>query len=103
MEARLTLKGVVDRDIAALFVEQLATLSREDAPATIDLEEAELEDAAMVATLVDHLRQAAHRIGTIILLRPPQVLAHSLYRIGALGPRAFIQVVEPREEIGTSS
>jgi anti-anti-sigma regulatory factor len=99
----LSLKGTVDRDIAALFTEQLASLAREDAPVSIDLEEADIEDAALAATLVDHLRQAAHRIGALILVRPPQVIAHSLYRIGALGPRAEIQVIEPREELGRSS
>lgn len=100
---RLTLKGTVDRDIAALFVEQLASLSLEDAPVEIDLEEADIEDGPICAVLVDHLRQAAYRVGTVILFRPPQVLAHALYRIGVLGPRAVIQVVEPREELGTSS
>ena len=39
MEAKLALRGTVDRDIAALFVEQLAGLSREDAPVVIDLED----------------------------------------------------------------
>jgi ABC-type transporter Mla MlaB component len=100
---RLALKGTIDRDIAALFVEQLATLAREDAPVEIDLEEADIEEAAIVAVLVDHIRQAAYRIGSVVLFRPPQVLAHALYRIGAMGPRAVIQVIEPREELGTSS
>lgn len=100
---RLTLKGTVDRDIAALFIEQLASLSLEDAPVEIDLEEADIEDGQICAVLVDHLRQAAYRIGSLILFRPPQVLAHALYRIGALGPRAVIQVIEPRDELGSSS
>jgi ABC-type transporter Mla MlaB component len=103
VEQRIALKGTVDRDIAALFVEQLAGLAREDAPLNIDLEECDIEDASIAAVLVYHIRQCAHRIGTVILFRPPQVLAHGLYRIGALGPRAVIQVVEPREELGTAS
>lgn len=99
----LALKGEVDRDIAALFVEQLASLGRPDAPVTLDMREAELEDAAVTALLVDALRHAALRTGGLQVLEAPQVLAHCLYRVGALGKGSTIQLVEPREELGTSS
>lgn len=101
MEPHLSLKGQIDRDIAALFIEQLSGFSREDAPLVLDLEEAELDDAAVVAVLVDHLRQAARRVGAIQVLRPPQVLAHGLYRVGALAG-STLQLIEPREELGAS-
>ncbi|MCK6550324.1 STAS domain-containing protein [Myxococcota bacterium] len=98
----LTLTGQVERDIAALFLEQLAAMEREDAPVVLDLEEAEVDDASIATMLVDHIRQTAARVGTVRIIRPPQVIAHVLYRIGAL-QGSTIQLVEPREELGTSS
>jgi anti-anti-sigma regulatory factor len=96
----LTLKGEVDSDVAALFLEELAGLGRSDAPITLDMREAELSDATLIGSLVDQIRQAAQRAGRVQLLEPPQVLAHCLYRIGALEGGSTIQLVDPREEIG---
>lgn len=99
----LTLKGVVDADVAALFLEELASLGRSDAPVTIDMRDAELQDATLIGALVDQIRQAAARAGRVQLLEPPQVLAHNLYRVGALEGDSTIQLVDPRDEIGRSS
>lgn len=96
------LEGEVCPDVAALFVEQLAQLHTEDAPVTVDLSEAEVVDAATCALLVDALRQTARRLGGLQLLEPPQVLAHGLYRVGAL-EGGTLHLVSPREELGTSS
>ncbi len=95
----LTLEGLLDREMAALLVEQLSELGPEDRPVTLDLTLVDLEDAAVTALLVDALRQTARRVGELKLLRPPQVLAHSLYRVGALG-KSTLQLVEPRQELG---
>jgi ABC-type transporter Mla MlaB component len=100
VDTLLSLKGEIERDVAALFIEQLAGLDREDAPVILDMVDADIEDAGVAAMLVDHIRQTAERVGTVQILRPPQILAHCLYRIGALGDRASIQLVEPRMEIG---
>lgn len=101
MSSQITLSGQVERDVALLFVEQLAAFDRDDAPLTIDMEDADIEDGVVAAMLVEHIRQAAERVGAVRLLRPPQVLAHCLYRIGTLGPASAIQLIEPRAEIGT--
>jgi len=100
--SRLVLRGLVGREGAALFGEQLAGLGPADAPAVLDLSEADIEDGAVAASLVDAIRQAAVRAGSVQLLGPPQVLAHGLYRVGALSG-GTIHLVEPRDEIGTSS
>ena len=92
----LSLKGVVDADVAALFMEELAGLSMMDAPLTIDMREAKLEDATLIGALVDQIREAAARAGRVQLLEPPQVLAHNLYRVGALDGDSNIQLVDPR-------
>lgn len=98
----LTLKGQLERDVAALLIEQLAGLGREDAPLTLDMGEADIDDAGVATILVDHIRQTAQRVGAVQILRPPQVLAHGLYRVGALG-MSTIELIEPRQEIGSSS
>jgi ABC-type transporter Mla MlaB component len=97
------LKGDVSRDVAALFVEQLASVTSEDAPLTLDMREADVEDTHVTALLIEGIRQAALRVKSVQLLEPPQVLAHGLYRVGALAPTTAIHVVDPRSEIPTSS
>ena len=92
----LSLKGVVDADVAALFLEELAGLGLMDAPITIDMRETQLRDQTLIGMLVDQIREAAARTGRVQLLEPPQVLAHNLYRVGALDGDATIQLVDPR-------
>lgn len=96
-------EGLLDRDIAALLIEQLSTVSGSDELTRIDLSEADLEDAIVVSSLIDALRTTAERLGKLEVFGAPQVLAHGLYRVGALGPNAKLRLIEPREEIGTSS
>lgn len=100
----LSLKGDVTIDVATLFAEQLSMLTKSDSPVTIRMSEADLENAEVVSLLVSHVRQAAIRVGRVQLIEPPQVLAHCLYRIGALETgAATIQLIEPRQEIGTAN
>ena len=101
--ATLRIEGEIETDVAAIFAEQLAQMTKDDAPLTLDLSEAEVEDARTCATLIDAIRDAAKRLGGLQILEPPQVIAHILYRIGALEAGGVIHVVAPREEIGTSS
>lgn len=101
--ATLTLSGTIDPAVAALFAEQLAQAEPDEGPLTVNLRDADIEEATVVAVLTDALRQAAARLGSLQVLEPPQVLAHCLYRVGSLGPTSALHVVEPRHEIGTSS
>ena len=96
-------EGLLDRDIAALLIEQLSTLSGEDSVPRVDLSEADIEDAIVMSSLIDALRTTAERLGQLEVFGAPQILAHGLYRVGALGPTAKLRLIEPREEIGTSS
>lgn len=98
----LTLTGLIDRDMAALFGEQLAGLEPSDAPIHIELEDADVEDGVVVTMLVDYLRTTARRVGRVELHHAPQVIAHTLYRVGALSEMP-ITLIDPREEIGRSS
>jgi anti-anti-sigma regulatory factor len=99
----LTLKGQIERDVAALFIEQLAGMDREDAPLVLDMGDADIEDSRVATMLVEYIRQTAQRVGHVQILRAPQILAHSLYRVGALGSQSTIELIEPRVELGASS
>ncbi|MCC7385032.1 MAG: hypothetical protein IT384_24515 [Deltaproteobacteria bacterium] len=79
----LTLRGQIDGDVAALFIEQLAQLSSADAPLTIELAQAQLDDAALAPVLADHLAQTAERIGAIHLIGTPSALADEIRRLGS--------------------
>jgi hypothetical protein len=99
--AEFSLKGLVEKDVAALFIEQLSELEDDDAPIVVDLSEADIEDAVVAAMLVDCIRTTATRLGRISVLRSPQILAHALYRLNAIGEEVLL--VDPRLELATSS
>lgn len=101
MAAELRLTGSVEPEVAALFGEQLALLGEADRPIRLDLSDADVEDAVVTSMLAAQLRELAERLGPIEVRGAPQVVAHTLYRIGALDARLVL--VEPREELGRSS
>ena len=99
----LRVEGLLDQDIAALFIEQLSALPQDGSVTRIDLSEADIADAIVVTNLIEALRTTAERLDQLEVFGAPQVLAHGLYRVGALGPAAKLRLIDPREEIGTSS
>lgn len=52
-------------------------------------------DSAAVATLVDLLRASRRGGAAVVLESPPQMLAHTLYKVGDL---AGIELIDPRQE-----
>ena len=99
----LRVEGLIDQDIAALLIEQLSAYTPDDGVLRIDLSEADLEDPVVTTQMVEALRTTANRLQGMEVYGAPQVLAHSLYRIGALGKTAKLRLIEPRQEIGSSS
>ena len=99
----LCVSGLIDRDIAALLTEQLSAIHPGDLVTTIDFTEADIDDAVVVTTLIKLLRETANRLTRLEVVGAPQTIAHGLYRVGALGPNAKLKLIDPREEIGTSS
>lgn len=65
-------------------------------PLIVDLFELDLDDAVAVASAVEALRALAAQ-GPVTVRHAPHWLAHSLYRINALGDRAIL-LETPREE-----
>ncbi len=66
------------------------------------LEETELLDGSATAQMVDAVRLLLERFKRVRLIRSPQVLAHSIYRVGMLAGDTRLELVEPREEEGVA-
>jgi anti-anti-sigma regulatory factor len=76
----------------------LATLLQANGPVRIiDLAELEIDGANAALEAVDAVRQLLLGAGTLQILHSPQVLAHTLYRVGLLQSGA-LELVDPREE-----
>ncbi|MFP6870739.1 MAG: hypothetical protein VCE91_15645 [Nitrospinota bacterium] len=67
------------------------------------MEEAELADGLSVTRLVDAVRLLMNRHERVRLIRSPQMLAHSFYRLGMLTEGTRLELIEPREEEGGAS
>lgn len=73
--SELSLRGHVEVDVAALFIEQLSEI---DGPLRIDLSQAKLIDPPVVDMLAECFRQAAQRLGGLELIGAPTALARAL-------------------------
>jgi hypothetical protein len=63
----------------------------------LDLGELEIDDGPALAELVTHLRALAQEHGAVELHACPQLLAHTLYKVGALRS-GRIRLASVREE-----
>ncbi|NVB37210.1 hypothetical protein G6O69_05165 [Pseudenhygromyxa sp. WMMC2535] len=82
-----------------------ATLERSEDGAAVDLDLSELEferdDGPAVAAWVDHLRAIAQTHGRLRVHACPQMLAHTLYKVGILrGGRITLVAVREEEPYG---
>lgn len=65
----------------------------------LDLEDLDLEDGVAVAHLVTGLRALRARCDRLVLVGAPQMLAHTLYKVGALSDPG-LSLVDPRQDEG---
>ncbi len=70
---------------------------------SLDLEELELIDGSAVALMVDLIRLLLDGSKRVEVLKSPQSLAHTLYRVGMLEGDARLELIEPRQEEGTTN
>ena len=68
---------------------------------TLDLDGLELEDGEACARMVDLIRCLCSHTRPVSIVAAPQMLAHVLYKIGALH-HGQIKLVSPRMEDGVS-
>lgn len=95
--------GDVDSVGAARILEALQAESFQGGKATWMMEEMELTDGPSVTRMVEAARFLLKRHDRLRLFRAPQMLAHSIYRLGMLEGDSRIELIEPREEEGTAS
>lgn len=101
--ARFTLSGDVDAPAAEKVFLALEEKSGEGEGAELLLDEAEIVGGPATARMVDAVRLLRDRFSRLRLVRAPQALAHSLYRVGMLRPGGRIEMVDPRDEEGRAN
>ncbi len=100
---RFTLSGDLDSEGAARVLEAMEGESLCADATSLDLEELELVDGAAVARMVDLIRLLLSVSKRVEVLKSPQSLAHTLYRVGMLEGDARLELVDPRQEEGTTN
>ena len=98
-----TLTGDLDAEGAARVLETMEGESLCADLTSLDLEELELIDGVAVARMVDLIRLLLNGSGRVRVLKSPQSLAHTLYRVGMLEGDARLELVDPRQEEGTTN
>lgn len=100
---RFTLSGDVDAASAEKILRALLDGSGEGKAAELHLDEAEITDGPATARMVDAVRLLLARFSRVRLVRAPQALAHTLYRVGMLQPGSRLELIAPREEEGRTN
>ena len=98
----LTLEGSATvEDADALFAAVMADAPHHTGPLTVHLYDLELETG--VATVACHqlVRLLRDQFGTVILREAPQMLAHSLYKVGDLSDGRVV-LDSPRSDEGVT-
>ena len=101
--ARFTLSGDLDSEGAARVLEAMEGQVLGADLTSLDLEELELIDGSAVARMVDLIRLLLSGSERVRVLKSPQSLAHTLYRVGMLEGDARLELIEPRQEEGTTN
>lgn len=101
--ACFTLSGDLDAEDAARVLEAMeGEVSGADLT-SLDLEELELLDGTAVARMVNLVRLLLSASKRVEVLKSPQSLAHTLYRVGMLEGDSRLELVDPRQEEGTTN
>ena len=100
---RFTLSGDLDAGGAARVLEAMEGEVLSADLTSLDLEELELIDGAAVARMVDFIRLLLSASKRVQVFKSPQSLAHTIYRVGMLEGDARLELVDPRQEEGTTN
>lgn len=99
----IILAGDLDAEGAARVLEAMEGQALDADLTSLDLEELELIDGAAVARMVDLIRLLLRGSASARVFKSPQSLAHTLYRVGMLEGDSRLELIEPREEEGTTN
>ncbi|MEL6344238.1 MAG: STAS domain-containing protein [Myxococcota bacterium] len=98
----LVIHGDLDGPAATALAAQLRQLAGSGPTLRIDLGELELDDGVAVAEMVNGLRALQRRWPALVLVEAPQMLAHTLYKVGMLDGERY-QLIRPRDDEGTTA
>lgn len=84
------LSGLIDGDVAALFLETLASLQPADAPVVLELSRARIEDESIAGVVAEAVRQATLRLGQVRVVGAPTSLRRAL-SAAARDPRIVLE------------
>ena len=101
--AHFTLSGDLDAGGAARVLEVMEGEVFGADLTSLDLEELELIDGAAVARMVDLIRLLLSVYKRVSVIKSPQSLAHTLYRVGMLEGDSRLELVDPRQEEGMTN
>jgi anti-anti-sigma regulatory factor len=103
-EGTIRIVGDLNSSTAEEFAEDLQMLTQNDnGPLTLDLLNLDCDDGIALATCVRVLRELRARRSRVLLRGASQMLAHNLYRVGALEGSRAIELVDTRVDEPTSS
>ena len=85
----------VDADISMHNASEFCADLESEKPSALELSALTVEDGESMALIISAIR----RMQPICLMAAPQMLAHGLYKIGALRSGA-IRLIDPREDEG---
>ena len=91
----------LNADAFAADVQRLT--EHEDGPLTLDFSNLDCDDGIALATCVSVLRDLRGRRSRLLLRGASQMLAHNLYRVGALEGSRAIELVDTRLDEPSSS
>ncbi len=94
------LLGDVDSGGAGRVLEAFQSESGEGGKVELLMEDAELIDGISVTRMVEAVRCLLRNFDQVRLIYSPQMLAHSIYKVGMLKGGAGLELVDPREEEG---
>ena len=94
------LLGDVDSGGAGRVLEAFQSESGEGGKVELLMEDAELIDGVSVTRMVEAVRCLLRNFDQVRLIYSPQMLAHSIYKVGMLKGGAGLELVDPREEEG---
>ena len=100
---RFTLSGDLDTEGAARVLVAMEGEVMDADFTSLNLEELDLLDGAAVARMVDLIRLLLSGTKRVEVIKSPQSLAHTLYRVGMLEGDTRLELVDPRQEEGTTN
>jgi len=98
----MIIEGDLDHQQATALAAAFAMRTDQGAELRVEMDTLELEDGVSVAEMINGLRALLSRWEQLTLVEAPQMLAHTLYKVGMLRSGRIV-LIDPREDQGTTA